>query len=308
MDNKSSVCAVVVTFNRKNLLLNCLHALKQQTVSVDHIVVVNNASTDGTVDFLISHGWVNDKSFTLLNLPENSGGAGGFHEGIKFAYEHGYDYIWLMDDDGFPQRDCLETLLPFALTENYIGPLVVNSKNPTELTFPLRIPKTATTLNSIQDIQHTQYQSIIPEIVMPFNGILFHKNLIEKIGLPKKEYFIWGDDMEYTWRAQSTQFKIFTVVKAVFFHPKEPSLGSPMFFGKLKFNDTNSPLKLYCMSRNNTRNLLDYRGISHVLLFITKAIWFYLLTRPNLKKLKIVLSGIMAGIKKDFSGHRQFLK
>lgn len=308
MSECSSVCAVVVTFNRKNLLLNCLHALKQQTAPVDHIVVVNNASTDGTVDFLISHGWVNDKSFTLLNLPENAGGAGGFHEGIKFAYEHGYDYIWLMDDDGFPDTSCLEKLLAHASPQHYIGPLVLNSKNPEEFSFAFRVPNTLQTVNSLHDLAKLHLTTTIPDVILPFNGTFFHKELVEKIGLPRKEYFIWGDEIEYTRRAEKHNFKIFSVVDAHFHHPKDSSLSTPMFFGILSFNNTSSDLKLYCLCRNNTRNLLDYRGVLYAMAFMGKFIWFNLFTQPNLHKLKIGISGIMAGIKKDFTGHRQFLK
>ena len=80
--SRESICAIVVTYNRKELLLNCLHALLEQSFSLSHIVIVNNASTDGTIDFLAKNGFINNSQFTLLNLPENQGGAGGFYEGI----------------------------------------------------------------------------------------------------------------------------------------------------------------------------------------------------------------------------------
>jgi len=72
---------------------------------------------------------------------------------------------------------------------------------------------------------------------------------LKKISFPLKEYFIWGDDMEYTARMKNYGVEIASIVDAYFYHPKDESLGTPMFFNKLHFNDTPSKLKLYCMCR-----------------------------------------------------------
>lgn len=304
---EKSICAVVVTYNRKELLLTCLEALNQQTFPLEHIVVVNNASQDGTDDFLVENGWINSSKFTLLSLKTNQGGAGGFYEGIKYAYEHDFDYIWLMDDDGIADYYCLEKLMEQANENNYIGPIVLNIQNNQELTFTLRLPNSKTVLSNLMDIKDNGFRKIIPDIVMPFNGILFHRKLVKEMGFPHKEFFIWGDDIEYTWRAKKFGYDIFTVVDAKLYHPKEITLGTPMFFNLLKFNDTESRLKLYCMCRNNTRNLLDYKGYFITLLFLIKLCWFYIFTKPNLSKLKIGLSGVFDGLRKNFNNHKKFL-
>jgi GT2 family glycosyltransferase len=90
------VCAVVVTYNRRDLLRECLVSLQAQTHVPDTILVVNNASTDGTAQMLSAEF----AQLEVLTLAENVGGAGGFHAGMKWAYEQGYDWLWLMDDDG----------------------------------------------------------------------------------------------------------------------------------------------------------------------------------------------------------------
>lgn len=306
MQNKS-ICAIVVTYNRKELLLNCLQALQAQTYPLSHIVVVNNASTDGTVDFLRDKGWLDNDKFTLVTLATNQGGAGGFYAGIELAYQRDFDYIWLMDDDGLPAKDSLFKLIPYASEDSYIGPLVLNNKNPEELTFTLRLPNSKKVLTTLADIETATKDNIIPDIVMPFNGILFSRKMVEEIGFPKADYFIWGDDMEYTWRARRTGFKIFTVTSSKFYHPKEITLGTPMFFNLLKFNDTESKLKLYCMCRNNIRNLLDYKGSLISVLFCIKVCWFFLFTKPNITKLKIGIRSIWHGLTKNFFHHREYL-
>lgn len=91
MEGDVKVAAVVVTYNRKELLRECLNALLNQTRPLDEIIVIDNASTDGTQEMIA-------KEFpyiTYVLMSENIGGAGGFHEGMKLAYEKGYDWIWV---------------------------------------------------------------------------------------------------------------------------------------------------------------------------------------------------------------------
>ena len=116
------ICAVVVTYNRKDLLVECLEALRRQTGPLDAIYIIDNASTDGTPELLRSRGYRDgavienplDGSEIIIRyvrLPVNTGGAGGFHEGVKRAFHDGYDWIWLMDDDVEPEEYTLEKLL-----------------------------------------------------------------------------------------------------------------------------------------------------------------------------------------------------
>ena len=98
------VIAVIVTYNRQHLLSNCITALKNQTRKVD-ILVINNGSTDDTAK------WLKKQKNIDHITQENLGSGGGFYTGIKTAFERGYHWIWLMDDDGFPKEDALEKLL-----------------------------------------------------------------------------------------------------------------------------------------------------------------------------------------------------
>lgn len=106
----TTIAAVIVTFNRCDKLRRVMDALLQQSVQPDRIFVIDNASTDET------EGYLKDLQAQVprvqhVRLPNNIGGAGGFYEGTKLAYEEGYDYIWLSDDDAYPEPTALETLL-----------------------------------------------------------------------------------------------------------------------------------------------------------------------------------------------------
>src|SRR5437868_4973779 len=101
------VCAVVVTHDRKEMLRGCLSALEHQTRTPDSILVVDNASEDGTGHMLAAEF----PRVAVRRLDTNQGGAGGFHEGIRAAYEREFDWLWLMDDDTVPTPAALERLL-----------------------------------------------------------------------------------------------------------------------------------------------------------------------------------------------------
>jgi rhamnopyranosyl-N-acetylglucosaminyl-diphospho-decaprenol beta-1,3/1,4-galactofuranosyltransferase len=144
-------------------------------------------------------------------------------------------------------------------------------------------------------------------VVIPFNGVLVTRDLVEQIGLPRAEYFLWGDDVEYLWRARRAGARTGTVVDARVRHPAVGALGTPMALGRTTYNDTPSDLKHYCMARNNLRNLTEYRGRLHAAAFVAKTLWFYTFTRRDPARIRLSLEAWRAARRGDFTGHRRFL-
>lgn len=105
------VIAVIVTYNRIKLLKECLNAVLSQTYKVHKIVLIDNASTDGTADLFIKGGEYDKDVIDYRRMETNLGGAGGFYEGIKICRDMECDYVWIMDDDTIPYTDCLEELM-----------------------------------------------------------------------------------------------------------------------------------------------------------------------------------------------------
>lgn len=301
------IVAVVVTFNRRALLERLLDVLIT-TQQLAEIVVVDNASTDGTGEWLASRAPGADSvPVHAVTLDSNKGGAGGFHEGLRLAMERGADLAWLMDDDGVPQPGCLDRLLEHEA--DFWGPAVLAEQDPSRLCFPIRLPGRAQVVHAMADAEAeaAQHGGVLHDIVIPFNGVLVTRDLVERIGLPREEFFIWGDDHEYRLRAEKAGARILTVVDAHFLHPATDDLGTPMAFGRTTYNHTPSDLKHYCMARNNVVNLRDYRGWVFVLAFVLKTLWFYAFTRPSPARLRLSAEGITAGVRNDFSGHQRFL-
>jgi rhamnopyranosyl-N-acetylglucosaminyl-diphospho-decaprenol beta-1,3/1,4-galactofuranosyltransferase len=160
----------------------------------------------------------------------------------------------------------------------------------------------------MSDVEAAAVDGLIPDVVIPFNGVLVRRELVERIGLPRAEFFIWGDDVEYLWRAQRDGARIATVVDAHFLHPATDDLGTPMMFGRTTYNHTPSDLKHYCMARNNPVNLREYRGWPHVLMFVAKTIWFYLVTKRQPRRIPMSARALYDGLRGDFTRHRRFLK
>jgi rhamnopyranosyl-N-acetylglucosaminyl-diphospho-decaprenol beta-1,3/1,4-galactofuranosyltransferase len=303
-DQGRRIVAVVVTFNRLDLLQRLVGRL-EETEAVDEVLVVDNASTDGTGTWLRGFEARSARTSTIVKTT-NTGGAGGFHDGLAWAVERGADLVWLMDDDGLPEPDCLSRLL--AHTDlDFWGPVVVDEDDPGRLVFPIRLPGGTRAVRRLEEVRAAASDGVIRDVVIPFNGVLVTRDLVERIGLPRAEFFIWGDDVEYLWRANAAGARTATVVDAEVRHPSVGDLGTRMMFGRTTYNHSPSELKHYCMARNNTVNLRAYRGWPHVLMFWAKTVWFYLFTRPRPARLPLSARAAYAGLRGDFTGHRRYL-
>ncbi len=240
---KNKVAAIVVTYNRKKLLVECLNALLNQTRPVESIYILDNASTDGTPEYLLEKGFSDSiissfkeplESIKTLKSPlfpdttievhyvrmhENTGGAGGFHEGIKRSYDAGFDWLWLMDDDGCPAKDQLLELLDKSIKNDlfFSGPIVVDKDNEQMLAF--RSSGTFNVTDTVEHIKTYAKNGVIYNCIYPFNGTLVSRRVVDKIGNVKKEMFIWGDEKEYVLRAESSDIQIGTITTAVHWHP-----------------------------------------------------------------------------------------
>ena len=106
----NEILAVVVTYNRKKLLKECLDGLLNQGYEAFDILIVDNNSTDGTDE--VCKEFINKSDRIIYhNTYANLGGAGGFHFGMKYGVESGYKYLWVMDDDTIANENCLEVLV-----------------------------------------------------------------------------------------------------------------------------------------------------------------------------------------------------
>jgi len=208
------IAAVVVTYNRLNLLKECINAIRNQTHRVDDIIVVNNSSTDGTLE------WLEEQKDLTVITQENLGGAGGFYTGIKTAYEKGYDWIWCMDDDAEPKKDALEELSLHSTGKDVValGCSVVSPSGNIAINHRAKISLKQCFPSILVPLDSKEYQKRVVEIdAASFVGLFIKRDAIKNIGFPKIEFFINYDDIEYCIRLRSVG-KILLIPSSVIVH------------------------------------------------------------------------------------------
>lgn len=231
-----TVAAVVVTYNRKELLIECLEALRNQTYKPDAIFIIDNKSDDGTPALLLEKNYISklpgkdinenqliQNHVSSLNTPtekiainyvrkfKNDGGSGGFHEGMKQAYEAGYDWLWLMDDDVRANYSALEKLLMVKEQAKVLVPIRIDLNGNICETATLAYKKKSF-IKKLYEFDFGSFKSPIgvKKVLdksgyillenFAFEGPLIHRIVIDKIGLCVKNFFIFYDDTEYALR------------------------------------------------------------------------------------------------------------
>ncbi|MBB6693247.1 glycosyltransferase [Cohnella xylanilytica] len=216
-----SVAAVVVTYNRKNLLSQALQSLLDQTVPLAKIIIVDNASNDGTFEHIKQLGLIDHEAIEYFKLETNTGGAGGFRFGLKQAYDLGHEWVWLMDDDVLADQNCLEKLLEITeITQGKYKIIQANrvdmdSNEPFKYTTQFNF-KNPFKLETVKEINPNQISADYHPIVsFPFEGPMIHREVITNIGEVDDTYFIICDDADYAIRANRKGFKAVVARNAI---------------------------------------------------------------------------------------------
>ena len=252
MPNK--IVAVVVTYNRKDLLIECLEHLFNQTYDTFDILIIDNHSTDQTKDVI--ENYLDNPRIIYKDTGSNLGGAGGFQYGIKEAYNLKYDYVWLMDDDSLPKPEALLKLV--EAYEELDHPGFLSSKvlwTDGELC-KINIQRSSLTKNI------TEFnEKYIPAAIASFVSLYVSMSVIKDVGLPIKEFFIWTDDWEYT-RRISLKYKCYVVTDSEVIHKTKSNTGANIAI------DSEDRIERYRYAYRNEMYLYKregIKGIMHVL-------------------------------------------
>lgn len=197
----AEIGVVIVTFNRLAKLKKTLQAYSDQTTKVRYVIVVNNASSDGTEEFL--EKWRNlDENIEkiVLNLPQNIGGSGGFYEGEKLAITKDADWIMIGDDDAYPKPNYVEGMLEY-IEKRGKNCSIVCGKVFENNTYRHRCKFGNLYGRFLTFIDQSEYDKKEIKIDgVGYLGIVFNKDKLIKAGLVRPEYFIWYDDIEHSIR------------------------------------------------------------------------------------------------------------
>lgn len=255
-----TVAAVVVTFNRLEKLKTVLQSLEAQKYPLQKIFVIDNASTDGTAAYLVEREW--QVPFEVVSMTKNSGGAGGFAEGMLRGYASGADHVWIMDDDCYPQPDALGALVrgfeasvselggdvPFACSVvEFVDGSICEMNNPVPTWDWGRLL--------------VKGQDNVMVTACSFVSVLIPRWAIAEYGLPYRDYFIWFDDREYTLRL-TRRCPGVQVMDSVVVHDMGENRG--VNFGMV---DSKSIWKFAYGVRNEASYQLHHKGLLYFLEF-----------------------------------------
>ncbi|TGN18311.1 glycosyltransferase [Leptospira idonii] len=213
------IVAVIVTRNRLELLKNCIQSVLSQTQKPNVVLVVDNDSTDGT------RNWLQEQKGLQVILNENTGGAGGFHRGMAEAIRVGAKWVWLMDDDGYPDKDALKRLSDRIGTKDVSAwnSLVLEKPGSSVLSFGYSVlkksgdPALSNSIRELETLKENAKEGLYPWGSF-FNGSLIDVASLEQIGLVNPGFFIWGDETNLHMRLRKWK-PVYTVLDSYHYHP-----------------------------------------------------------------------------------------
>ncbi len=290
MNQQLKVGAVVVTFNKCTYLKENLQHLLQQSYPLTTILVVDNHSSDNTPKYM--YQMLSDYSqIKYLRLSQNIGGAGGFHDGLQYLFENtDVDLAWLMDDDTMPTTDALLNLMKAdTKLAGHFGFLASNVRFTDNHAALMNVPRTTNDWNESLNL------GLIKVKTSTFVSFLVSRQIVTKVGLPIKSFFIWSDDTEYSERI-SQRYPSYLVPESIIIHKMKVNRG-------VSFNQENDLQRLprYFYSFRNNLYIERRHGITSYLRYIA-SICLQILVMPfrhvpyRWQKVKILMHGLIAGI------------
>ena len=252
---------LIITYNRLALLKECIQAVLSQTWNSFDILVIDNHSTDGTWEYL--QALEGKDSISFLRLGQNTGGSGGFHIGIREALRRGYSHIWLMDDDTVPDIHAAERLLSADRLLGEYGFLVSLPVWKDGSLCKMNLPLPGQFRREKGQILQ---EGLLPVRKATFVSMLLKAEIVREVGLPIKEFFIWGDDQEYTERI-SKKYKCYLVLSSVVQHKTKNNLGSDI--------STDSPERIerYFYAYRNELYIAKRNGILSLGFYFVRAFY-----------------------------------
>lgn len=257
---RNQVAAVVVTYNRASLLRHCLVALQAQSIPCD-VLVVDNASTDDTAT-VVQQIMQTNRSVHYRNTGANLGGAGGFHFGMRWAVETGYHFVWVMDDDCFPELNALEELLD--ADEKLKGKYGWLSSRVLWTDGQECRMNRQKAKKGIRPIE----KNIFPAEQATFVSLFLKAETIRTVGLPIKDFFIWGDDIEYTRRiAVRQKINSYVVLQSRVVHAMKENTGSNLA------TDSRERLQRYRYAYRNENYIYRQEGLKGRIYYGVKCLY-----------------------------------
>lgn len=304
----SKIACVIVTYNNGDNIGKLLDSLFTQSKPIEEIIVIDNASLDGTPQILKEKF----PQVTLLANASNTGVGGGYAQGMEYAYQKGYEWIWLLDGDSLPQTSALEELAKAFTSLRSLHPKIgILDSSPISPLTGLRwdgflwrgrfvgLPK---------ELAQSQKPFLVDSVIS--SGCLVNRRVIEEVGLPLADFFMDFVDHEYNLRVRRRGYEIIYVPSSIIYHEigKPRVVKSPIVRAIARLA-TSSPLmaetpwRMYYMVRNELytfwHEFRNYRALFFYGLLVIRMITEMLLfnDKEKAKRMKYITLGLRDGFK-----------
>lgn len=282
------VAAVIVTYNKPDLLKECLNSVLYQTYLCDDVVLIDNGGFE-TTEKVVKPFEEDFSNLHHVKTGENLGGAGGFFKGIVEAMNYTPDFLWILDDDTVPHLDALEKLVAAVNVfdgENIeIGFLASEVRWTDDTLAIMNVPRFFK-----NDEKNFGYKKLVSS---SFVSMLVSTNAVKNLGLPIPEFFIWGDDAEFS-RRISERYPSFYVSDSQVTHLMNNNIG-PNIIKEQDLNKLDRYFyefrnRVYIIRKFDTKKILVKKVLKNLAIAVVS-----LTKKRGLKRFNIVLKGTWQG-------------
>ncbi|HXZ95058.1 MAG TPA: glycosyltransferase [Dehalococcoidia bacterium] len=303
------IACVVVAFNNGSNIGKLIAALITQSKPIKEIIVIDNDSSDDTVKVVKERF----PQATLLANASNTGVGGGYAQGMEYAYQKGYEWVWLLDGDSLPQTTALEELgkafTSLGSTHPRIGILASCPVDPLTGGRWNGFLWRGRFVNLPVELARSQEPFLVDSTIS--SGCLVSRQAIEDVGLPRADFFMDFVDHEYNLRMRRNEYEIMFVPASVIYHEiGQPRVIKSRMMRAIARLVTKGPLGIeapwrqYYMVRNEVytfwHEFRNYRALFFFMLLVVRMIIGMLLfnDRDKIKRIRY----IMLGLKDGFEG------
>ncbi len=222
------VGVVILNHNGKQLAQACIQSVLQSPYPNKEIILVDNASTDGSVEFLRDRF----PNLIIIANPENLGVAGGRNSGFREAVRRGYDYILSLDNDASIDAQLIDELVRVAESDAQIGILGPKTYNQGSQTLQCAGGQITYTQNvcaerGAGEIDRGQYDAIAAVDYVPGFGFMARREVFERLNFVDEAFYGYGhEDTDFGVRARQLGYRIVYVPRAILWHQGSATIGS----------------------------------------------------------------------------------
>lgn len=219
----SKIAAIFATMNRVEVAVECLRLLSVQSQQPGRLFVTDNASADGTAEALEAASQAYGLTLDLTRSPENLGNAGGIKVAIEHAFAAGFEAVWILDDDSWPEQRALQELLECGAPLGEIWTSMVLAPDSNQVSWPCEVIGTKSHWKALDEVSEISAESCV-QVRRSWLGALIPRSAYELAGPLNGELFLRGEDEDYPRRLEKVGYSFWMAPASILRHPLSGSI------------------------------------------------------------------------------------